>query len=64
MEFDLSMYSAPSESASRKLDRFVASQEMPYGYESSPPVDGHQNSEAKAAYKAQESHYKPSRKGK
>lgn len=27
----------PPESASRMLDRMVCEQEMPYGYESSPP---------------------------
>lgn len=34
----LGSYFGPSESYSRQLDRQVASQEMPYGYQGNPPA--------------------------
>lgn len=38
-------FGSPPDSFSRQLDNMVARQEMPYGYESSPPPMGHQNAE-------------------
>ena len=59
MKFESNMYGAPPESASRKLDNFVAGFEMPYGYENSPPAFVQPK-----AVKEQEFRSKSSRKGK
>lgn len=54
-----SLHPYVEDSYSRKLDNRVAAQEMPYGYDTSPPPYWHENYEAIEAQRAQESHYRP-----